>query len=99
VILVLGEHVRIHESTLQIKEDPRGTNSRKRRLLHQFSGSALRRSRGDMVDKTQIIDRENDRYLEHVVDPTTGEIIRHCDEPLTQHHNAMERRATASPDD
>jgi hypothetical protein len=35
--------------------------------------------------KTQIIDRRKNTYYERVVDPATGEVVHHCDEPLTSH--------------
>jgi hypothetical protein len=34
-----------------------------------------------------VIDRENNQYKEVIVNPETGELIRHCDEPLTEHIN------------
>ena len=37
------------------------------------------------VYKKRVIDRRNDRYTEDVTDPETGEVIHHCDEPLTEH--------------
>lgn len=50
-----------------------------------FAGDDERRSKGDWVDKQRIIDRENDRYLEIVKDKETGDILHHCDEPLSEH--------------
>lgn len=43
------------------------------------------RSREKIVLHERIIDRENDRYFEKVSDYDTGEIIHHCEEPLSQH--------------
>ena len=37
------------------------------------------------IYKTRIFDREHDNYYEDVVDPETGEIIHHCEEPLSKH--------------
>ena len=37
------------------------------------------------VHKERVIDRENNQYIEVVEDSITGEIIRQCHEPLTQH--------------
>lgn len=38
-----------------------------------------------MVTREMIIDRENNHYIEKVVDPDTGEVIHSCDELLTEH--------------
>lgn len=43
------------------------------------------RSREKHVRLERIIDRDNDRYFEKVTDYQTGEIIHHCEEPLSQH--------------
>lgn len=40
-----------------------------------------------VVHKTRVIDRDNDRYSEAVIDYDSGEIIHHSDEPLSQHRN------------
>ncbi|WP_159106134.1 hypothetical protein [Herbaspirillum sp. B65] len=40
---------------------------------------------GRYVDKVWDMNRDTDRYYEHIVDPETGETIHHCDEPLSAH--------------
>ena len=37
------------------------------------------------VEFHRIIDKENDRYYERIVDPDTGDVIREVDEPLSTH--------------
>jgi hypothetical protein len=37
------------------------------------------------MQRDQVVDRENNRYSKRVVDPTTGEVLREADEPLTDH--------------
>lgn len=37
------------------------------------------------MQRDLMIDRENDRYFERVVDPETGKVLRICEEPLSQH--------------
>src|SRR6185312_14392467 len=39
------------------------------------------------VHLERVVDRANDRYKEVVTDPTTGDVIHHCEEPLSQHQN------------
>ena len=38
-----------------------------------------------LVHLERIVDRDNDRYFERVTDYESGEVIRECDEPLSQH--------------
>jgi hypothetical protein len=37
------------------------------------------------VERT--FDKRADRYLEHITDAVTGEVVRHSDEPLSKHQN------------
>lgn len=50
-----------------------------------FLGYEMSRRLGRMVHKVRSIDRDADRYLETVTDPISGEVIHHCEEPLSQH--------------
>jgi len=43
------------------------------------------RSLNKVVHRARIIDRDNDRYFEKITDYESGEVIHHCDEPLSQH--------------
>lgn len=64
----------------------------KRRIAEFFDGWDLRKSVGDWVRKTRMINRPANRYFERVEDEA-GNVIRHCDEPLSDHHN----RGSAKP--
>jgi DNA-directed RNA polymerase subunit RPC12/RpoP len=48
-------------------------------------GDELTRRTGRWAVRTRLIDRENNRYHERVVDKETGEVLHECDEPLTDH--------------
>lgn len=37
------------------------------------------------VEHERLIDRANDRYFEKITDYELGEVIHHCEEPLSQH--------------
>ncbi len=50
-----------------------------------FAGDDLRRSDGKWMQKKRVLDRDNDRYIEVVVDPETEEIVHEKDEPLSEH--------------
>ena len=71
------------QSISKIK-DPKQTGRRKIRQERLF-GDNLHKESGKWDKKERIIDRENDRYIEKIIDPETGEVIRHCDEPLSEH--------------
>jgi len=37
------------------------------------------------MKKNRVIDKNNDKYFEQVIDPETGETVHHCEEPLSEH--------------
>jgi len=59
-------------------------------------GYDLFRSIQKWVRLERVIDRENDYYKEVITDPTTGEIIHHCEEPLSKHqgHGSAKKKRT-----
>jgi hypothetical protein len=59
--------------------------SKRKIRRHLRMGQEMSDKLGRHVDKVWDMDRDADRYFEHVVDPETGETIRHCDEPLSCH--------------
>jgi len=56
-------------------------------FVEQIGGADLCRKTGVWMEKTRVIDRDNDLYKETVKNPKTGEVIHHCEEPLSQHKN------------
>jgi hypothetical protein len=40
---------------------------------------------GRVAQVDRIMDRDNDRYAETVVMRDSGEVVYHCDEPLSEH--------------
>ncbi|QWE17165.1 hypothetical protein [Polynucleobacter sp. AP-Nino-20-G2] len=48
-----------------------------------------------IVHRARIIDRDKDRYFEKITDYETGEIIHHCEEPLSQHqgHGSAKKKS------
>lgn len=57
----------------------------KKPLSEQKHGDSLSTKLGRWMRRSRVVDRENDRYTETVVDPKTGEMVHHCDEPLSEH--------------
>jgi hypothetical protein len=49
------------------------------------SGPSYYRNGNEWHHLVRVIDRENDRYLETVRALATGVLIRHVDEPLSEH--------------
>ena len=58
-----------------------------------IAGFELHRKTGKWYKKDRVIDRDNDYYLERIVDPETGEVIRECEEKLSEHQG----RGSAKP--
>lgn len=57
----------------------------KKPIYEYVSGDDLYRKTGQWNKLTRVIDRENNQYKEIITNPKNGEIIRHCEEPLTEH--------------
>lgn len=66
--------------TYKLKRSGRGKPA-----VEGFTGDDLHRKSGRWMHKVQIVDRENDRYFKKVVDPATGEVVRTCEERLSEH--------------
>ena len=60
--------------------------SSKKKLKYDFiEGYEIRKLDGRLMKKSRIIDKVNDKYVEKVVDPESGEIVHLCEEPLSEH--------------
>lgn len=49
------------------------------------SEDSFSRKLGILAKRYMRIDRRNNRYIEEVIDPESGDTIHFCDEPLTEH--------------
>ena len=54
-------------------------------FLELQTGDDFHRKTGEWNHREKMEDRENDHYLEHIVNPKTGNIVHHCEEQLSQH--------------
>lgn len=54
-------------------------------ILETVTGDDLFRKTNTWHTIDRVIDRLNDRYYELITDPTTGGVVRHCEEPLSHH--------------
>ena len=85
------ETVNIRESLgMKARRGPAG-----RPFYETKSGPDFHRTSARWMQRDLVIDRENDRYFERVIDPETGEVLRICEEPLSQHrgHGKAKRRS------
>jgi hypothetical protein len=92
--------VEIRETS--VLRDSRGMKARHggagRPFFEAKEGANLHRKSGRWMQRDLVIDRDNDRYLERVVDPETGAVIHECEEPLSQHqrHGTAKRKGNAN---
>ncbi len=87
--------VSLHE-TLLIREKwgmKHKRHGHKKPIYESVSGDDLHRDTRQWNKLTREIDRENNRYKEVITNPESGKVLRHCEEPLTDHFN----RGSAKP--
>ena len=65
----------------------------KKPIYESVSGDDLHRATGQWNKLTREIDRENNLYKEVITNPESGDVLRHCEEPLTDHFG----RGSAKP--
>ncbi len=53
--------------------------------LEGVSGDDFHRKSGQWMKKERVIDHKNNRYKETIVNPETGEVVHHNEEPLSAH--------------
>lgn len=80
------EAVGIKEFVEVRHKNPAFPSKGKLRIHYKF-GDELYRDRGIWIKKDWMANRDSDRYKEIITVPETGEIIHHCEEPLSQHIN------------
>lgn len=67
----------------------------KKPIYEEVSGDDLHRKTGRWSILLRVIDRQNDRYREHIVDAASGEVLRSVDEPLRNHKGRGTAKAKA----
>lgn len=83
VHITLQEQVTVHE---QLRLKARHQDEKKP-FREAIFGDDLRERDGRWMHKEQVVDREAGWYDKVVVDPETGEVVRECHEPLSQHRD------------
>ncbi len=79
--VVISETIEVHEKLgVKARHGVKG-----KPFLESVSGDDLHRKSGKWMTLERVIDRENDKYKETGTDSKTGEVVHHCEEPLSQH--------------
>ena len=80
-------HVSISESV--VARDGFGVKAKrsgeKKPYIEEMAVPDYSRSLEKVVHRERVIDRDNNRYFEKITDYESGEVIHHCEEPLSQH--------------
>lgn len=82
--LNIAETIDTHD-LLDAKVKDHSLRSDDKLRVHLIAGDDQRKSDGRWMNKERLIDRNNNRYIETVTDPITGEVLHQCDEPLSDH--------------
>ena len=90
---MINETIEIH-SDLGLKYKRTGV---KKQLSEQKRGDSFSTRFGRWMRRSRVLDRENNRYTESVVDPKTGETIHHCNEPLSDHQGHGSAKVSKRP--
>jgi hypothetical protein len=77
----ISDTVELHDDTA-FKLKSKGV---KKPIVEGKSGDDLTIKTGRWAARTRLIDREQNRYIERIVDKNTGDVLRDVDEPLTDH--------------
>ena len=82
--LTLAEEVQVREDLHGRVRDPRYSSRKNPRVLFK-TGASYWRAGKKWMHREMRVDKARGRYREVVSDPETGEVIRRCEEPLTEH--------------
>ena len=61
------------------------------------TGDDLHRKTGKWMLLERVIDRAKNWYKELITDPETGKVVRHCEEPLTDHRDRGSAKKKSVP--
>ena len=90
VCVSLVDAVEVHDSVKYKGKRP----GVKKALFEGRAGDDLTRTTGKWADRSVLVDRENNKYVERVVEKETGKVLHECEEPLDQHtgHGSAKKR-------
>lgn len=92
VVMNIVDEVRVQDRLKATAKDDRQRSGKKVRW-EVIQGAEQSRDSGRWVEKSRLIDRDANRYSERITDLETGEVLRDCQEPLSQHqgHGSAKR--------
>lgn len=70
---------------MALKDYAAGKSRKKGLRKESKDGASFSYDRKRFMQLNQLVDHETKRYVKTVIDPKTGEVIRHIDEPLQDH--------------
>ncbi|WP_312327758.1 hypothetical protein [Acinetobacter sp.] len=81
---IFEDNIKVGES-IKVKAYKGGESKRKGLKFEFIQGWDFSKSRGYYIDKYREVNRENNFYIERVVDPITGEVIKNHEGLLSDH--------------
>jgi hypothetical protein len=84
VVLQIFEDVEVHERARGKMKDDSYPSDKKQRAEF-ITGDEQRKSDGTWIKKDRYWNKDENIYFETVIDPSTGNTIHSCKEPLTDH--------------
>ena len=85
-LVFTDEPIQFKDSLRGKAKDPTRTGKDKLRKDF-FTGDDLHRESGKWNKRERYIDKDADYYKEVVIDPESGKVIHHCEEPLSEHRD------------
>ena len=82
--LGIADAISVKDSVKGKKKDI-NFNSKRNPRYKFFEGDEFSHSDQKWMKKTRVIDKDNDKYFEVVIDPDTNELVHFCEEPLSKH--------------
>jgi len=96
VDITVSETAKAYDSVRGKCKDP-SRKSKDKLRADFFSGYEKQYSTGKIVKKTRIIDKDQDKYFEEVVDPEINEVIHRCEEKLSRHRGHGHAKTKKNP--
>jgi hypothetical protein len=84
--MTLTDSISLHDGH-RVKAKNSALPSNKKLRFDTYSGIEPSHKFGKLVRVHRTIDRDNNRYIEKVIDLQSGEVLHECDEPLSDHIN------------
>lgn len=84
ISLSICDSIKVYESLRGEVKNPSFPSNKNPRIKF-IEGDDFWADRQKFVKKSRRIDRGENQYRETITDPHTSEIIRHCEEPLSEH--------------